>query len=212
MKKHLVAIIVPFILFLGVAAGNIETWKHPHLWLIFAIVVAAGIWQPAYNPADTGAPAHDRSTAKQIVWTVYSVLIVSVVEAAYFRYPESLIWDEISTIALIVALAGLGLRTWAVVTLGRHFTWHITVFDDHKVVTNGPYRFVRHPSYTGAWMLYSAIPLMLHSWFGFALSVVFQFFAYSRRIKHEEGQMTGKLGAAYADYARTVKTLIPYVW
>lgn len=210
--KYLIAIVVPFVLFLGVAAGNIETWKHPHLWVIFAIVVLAGVWQPAYKPLDTKAPVHDRGTATQIVWTVYSVLIISVAEAAYFRYPQSLVWDEVSTIALIAAIFGFGLRTWSFQTLGRHFTWHITVYDDHKVVTDGPYGFVRHPGYTGAWILYSAIPLMLHSWVGFALSVVLQFFAYSRRIKHEESQMTGKLGAAYSDYARTVKTLIPYVW
>ena len=210
--KYLIAIIVPFVLFLGVSAGNIETWKHPHLWAIFAIVVLAGIMQPAYKPVDSKAPTHDRGTATQIVWTVYSVLIISVVEAAYFRYPESLVWDEVTTIGLLAALFGFGLRTWAFRTLGRHFTWHITVYDDHKVITDGPYSFVRHPGYTGAWILYCAIPLMLHSWFGLALSVIFQFIAYSRRIKHEESQMTGKLGAAYADYARTVKTLIPYVW
>lgn len=210
--KYLISVIVPFILFLGISAGNMATWGHPQLWLIFAIVVFAGILQPAYKPVDTKAPAHDRGTATQIVWTVYSVLIISVVEAAYFRYPGSFVWDAITTAGLVIALLGFGLRTWAVVTLGRHFTWHITVYDDHKVVTDGPYGFVRHPSYTGAWMLYSAIPLMLHSWVGFGLSVVFQFIAYSRRIRHEESAMTGKLGAAYAGYARSVKTLIPYIW
>jgi protein-S-isoprenylcysteine O-methyltransferase len=211
-SKYLVAITVPFILFLGISAGNIATWSHPQLWMIFVIVVFAGLWQPAYKPIDSHVPQRDRGTATQIVWTVYTVLIVSVVEAAYFRYPQSFAWDIFTTIGLALALSGLALRTWAFRTLGRHFTWHITVYDDHKVITDGPYRFVRHPSYTGAWILYSAIPFMLHSWVGFAISVVFQFFAYSRRIKHEEKEMGAKLGAAYVDYSKTVKTLVPFIW
>lgn len=210
--KYLIAIIVPFILFLGVAAGNIETWNYPQLWLIFAIVVAACLWQPAYKPVDTKVPERDHGTATQIVWSVYTAMIVSVAEAAYFRFPEAFVWDNITSVGLILALMGFGLRTWAFITLGRHFTWHITVYEDHKVITDGPYRLVRHPGYTGAWMLYSAIPLMLHSWVALAISVVLQFIAYSRRIKYEEAELRSKLGADYEQYGRSVKTLIPYVW
>ncbi|GAB4180939.1 MAG: hypothetical protein Tsb002_00380 [Wenzhouxiangellaceae bacterium] len=212
MAKYLTAIIVPFILYLGVAAGNLETWYYPQLWIIFAIVVIACVWQPAYKPVDTSVPQHDRNTSTQIVWSVYIAQVFSVAEAAYYRFPQSFEWTHFTTAGLILALMGLGLRTWAFITLGRHFTWHITVYDDHQVITDGPYRIVRHPGYTGAWLLYSAIPLMLHSWYGLVVAIVLQFFAYTRRIKYEEIEMRAKLGSAYSDYARTVKTLIPYMY
>lgn len=212
LSKYLVAIIVPFVLFLGVAAGNMDTWQHPQLWLIFIVVVAACIWQPAYKPVDKSIPEHDKRTSTQIVWSVYISLIFAVAEAAYFRYPLSFQWDIFTSIGLALAVSGFGLRTWAFITLGRHFTWHITVFDDHKVITDGPYKLVRHPGYTGAWLLYSAIPLMLHSWYGLAISIFLQFFAYSRRIKYEEIELSEKMGNAYKDYSFTVKRLIPYVW
>ncbi|PCK01100.1 MAG: hypothetical protein COA42_23475 [Alteromonadaceae bacterium] len=212
LSKYIIAIAVPFVLFLGVAAGNLETWNHPQLWLIFSVVVAACIWQPSYKPVDSEIPDHDRLTSTQIVWSVYFSVIFSVAEAAYLRYPESFQWDIFTSIGLALAVVGFGLRTWAFITLGKHFTWHITVFDDHKVITDGPYKLVRHPGYTGAWILYSAVPVMLHSWYGVAIAVVLQFFAYSRRIKYEEIELREKLGQKYADYGKTVKTLIPYVW
>lgn len=212
LSKIITSIVVPFILFLGVAAANLETWMHAQLWVIFGIVVVAGLLQPRYKPIDTDVPAEDKGTATQIVWSVYFSLIFSVVEAAYFRFPESFVWDHYTTAGLIVALLGLGLRSWAFIELGRHFTLHITVFDDHKVITTGPYRFVRHPGYTGAWMLYSAVPFMLHAWLGVGVAIVLQLVAYSRRINYEEAALRGKLGDAYASYGRSVKTLIPYVW
>lgn len=211
LKKYFIAVAVPFLLFPGVAAGNLATWYHPHLWIIFAIVVVACLLQPAYKPIDN-APARDRGTATQIVWSVYISMIVSVAEAAYFRYPEAFGWDAYTTSGLVLALLGLGLRSWAYLTLGRHFTWHITVYDDHKVITDGPYKIVRHPGYTGAWMLYSAIPLMLHAWVGLAVAVGLQFFAYTRRIKYEEIELRDRLGSSYRDYEKTAKMLVPYVW
>jgi protein-S-isoprenylcysteine O-methyltransferase Ste14 len=50
---------------------------------------------------------------------------------------------------LVVAWVGLGLRVWAFHTLGEYFTFHVQTSEDQPVITTGPYRFVRHPSYSG---------------------------------------------------------------
>lgn len=212
VRRVITAVVVPFILFLGVAAGNLQTWDYPHLWLVFGIVVVACILQPTYKPMDTEVPEHDRYTSTQIVWTVYLAMVASVAEAVYFRFPESFVWDAYSSAALVIAVAGLGLRTWGYLTLGRLFTWHITVYDDHEVVQRGPYAWMRHPGYTGAWLLYSAVPLMLHAWVGLAISVVFQFLAYARRIKHEESVLSASLGESYEGYRARVSAMVPYIW
>jgi len=111
-----------------------------------------------------------------------------------------------------VMLAGLSLRIWAVVTLGRFFTWFITVYEDHQVIRVGPFRFVRHPAYCGALILFVATLVFLHAWVGAALSFVFQLWAYVRRIKYEEAAMIEKLGGSYVAYTREVKALAPLVW
>jgi len=62
-------------------------------------------------------------------------------------WPGGLVWPFAAGMVLIVA--GLGLRVWSIITLGRFFQYFIKVQPGHRVVTSGPYRFVRHPSYTG---------------------------------------------------------------
>ena len=106
----------------------------------------------------------------------------------------------------------LTLRVWAVRTLGRYFTWFITVYDDHRVVRTGPFRFVRHPSYSGALFLFVATVAFLHAWVAALLSLVFQLLAYRRRIRHEEALMIQRLGEPYVAYTREVKALIPLLW
>jgi len=212
IRKLLTALFAGSTIGLLPAAANPGALRYPQLWILVAVAVAVSLFQPAYKPLDGSAPPHDRGTAAQIVWSVYLTQLVGVIEAVYFRYPASFRWDLVTTVALVVMLAGLSLRIWAVVTLGRFFTWFITVYEDHQVIRVGPFRFVRHPAYCGALILFVATLVFLHAWVGAALSFVFQLWAYVRRIKYEEAAMIEKLGGSYVAYTREVKALAPLVW
>ena len=118
----------------------------------------------------------------------------------------------VTTVALVVMVAGLSLRIWAVHTLGRFFTWFITVYEDHQVIRSGPFRFVRHPAYSGALFLFVATLIFLHAWVGAALSLVLQLFAYLRRIRYEEAMMIQRMGDRYVAYTHEVKALVPLLW
>lgn len=189
-----------------------DTLRHPQLWILVVVAVAISIFQPAYKPIDSTAPKHDRGTAAQIVWSVYLTQLAGIIEAVFFRYPGSFRWDAVTTIALAVMVAGLGVRIWAVLTLGRFFTWFITVYDDHQVIRSGPFRFIRHPAYAGALLLFVGTLVFLHAWVAAALSLVFQLFAYARRIHYEEAMMIERLGEPYVVYTREVNALVPLLW
>jgi len=194
------------------SVGNTAVLSHPQLWILIATALAVSAFQPAYRPFDRSAPKHDRGTATQIVWSVYVTQFVGIIEAIYFRYPDSFQWDAATTAGLIAIIGGLALRTWAVLTLGRYFTWFITVYEDHKVIRIGPFRMIRHPAYCGAWVLFVGTMVFLHAWIGAALSLVFQLFAYVRRIHYEEAMMVEKLGDSYKQYIREVRALVPLLW
>ena len=211
-RKIFTALLAALAFYVLPAVMRPEALHHPQLWVLVAFAVAISIFQPAYKPLDKSAPRHDRSTAAQIVWSVYLTQLAGIVEAIYFRYPDSLRWDAVTTAALVAMLAGLGLRVWAVVTLGRFFTWFITVYDDHQVIRSGPFRFIRHPAYGGALILFVATLVFLHAWVGAALSLVFQLFAYLRRIRYEEAMMIERLGERYQTYVREVGALMPLLW
>lgn len=212
LRKLLVGIVVSLGIFILPALGNVDALRHPHLWVLFFVGVAAQLFQPNYKPVDTSAPSHDRGTATQIVWSVYLTQLAGMIEGIYFRYPDSFRWDAISAFALLMIILGFGLRTWSVRELGRFFTWHITVQPDQKVVKTGPYSFVRHPGYSGALFMYVFTLIFIHSWFSAVLAPVVLLAAFLRRIHYEENWLRRHLGNDYAAYSTQVKAIIPFVW
>lgn len=182
------------------------------LWAVMAAGMLASLTQPAYSPLDHDAPPEDRGTAKQLVWTVYLTLLFGVVECLQLRYPGSMDWDGLAIAAYGVAIAGALLRAWSVATLGRFFTWHVRVQSDQQVVSSGPYRMLRHPSYTGAWLLYTGILIAMHAPVAAALAGLLLLAAFVRRIRYEETLMLRTFGSEYVTYSQRVKRLVPLVW
>ena len=188
------------------------TSSNTPLLVLFIVMILAALTQPKYNPLDSNPPKEDQFTSRQIVWSVYATQLFGSLEMSLLRAPQSAQWDAISSAALSIAIAGLAFRAWAVYKLGRFFTWHVTIQEGQQVVTGGPFRFVRHPSYTGALLLYPASLIMIHAWYAAIAAVVLMIVAFKRRIVTEEKLLTERLGQPYIDYSKSVKMLIPYIW
>ena len=139
----------------------------------------------------------DKGTEAQIIWSVFITQLMAVLEATYYRYPESIKWDFIAVGALAFMLIGFILRIWSLNTLGKHFTMHLEVQEDHKVIRNGPYSIVRHPSSTGAFLTYMGTSIFLHSWYSAIIAVILLPLAWVRRIKYEEEMLRDSLGEEY---------------
>ena len=199
-RKILVGLLASCFGYVLPALGNIDVLHYPHIWILVTVGVLGSIFQPVYKPLDNNAPVHDKGTATQIVWTVYLTQMAGVIEAVYFRFPESFVFDKISLMAIAMIALGFGIRTWAVRELGKFFTWHITVQSDQKVVKTGPYRFMRHPSYTGGLLMYVFTSLVIHAWYAAIASFFLLLFAFVRRVKHEEVWMSENMGDEYKNY------------
>ena len=193
------------------ALGNPAILGAAHLWILLGIAVAASQLQPGYNPIGIMFSTGDRGTGAQIIWSIYLVQLAATLEAAYLRYPESVAWNAVAYAALTGCAIGLAIRTWAVMTLGRLFTMHISIQQDHVVVTDGPYRWVRHPSYLGALVLYLSAVTLVHAWYALLGGLLVLPFAFLRRIRFEESRLLGEFGGKYAAYQRRTWKLVPYV-
>ncbi len=212
LKRFVMGSIISFIVVALPVSGRIEILRAPHLWILMLLGILASLLQPGYNPITITAKAKDKATGAQIIWSVYLTQLLAILEATYWRYPASVQWNAITTVALIVAIGGLALRTWAVLMLGPLFTMHIDIQQDHKVVTTGPYRIVRHPSYLGAFIMYVATIVFLQAWFSAIVAVVVLPLAFSRRIHYEEELLQTELGQDYKNYAKSVRRFIPGIW
>lgn len=115
-------------------------------------------------------------------------------------------------IGVVLMWLGIGLRQWSVRTLGRFFTFQLTVRTDQRVVEAGPYRVVRHPSYSGLLLTSLGAGIALGNWAALALLTIPYTVALTRRIGIEETMLREGLGEDYERFASKRKRLIPGVW
>jgi protein-S-isoprenylcysteine O-methyltransferase len=163
---------------------------------------AANLTQPDFSPVDEG-PAEDRGTARRIVLSVNTTITAALLEHAWLR-GGALPHVAWVTLGFVVATVGIALRAWSVRTLDRHFTWHVTIVDGHRLVTSGPYRWFRHPSYVGALVAYVAFPLAIGSWLAGALALPLLATAFRARIHLEEKRLEAHFGDEWRTFAARV--------
>jgi protein-S-isoprenylcysteine O-methyltransferase len=115
-------------------------------------------------------------------------------------------------LGIVLYTAGLALRWYSIIYLGRFFTVNVAIATDHQLIDAGPYRYVRHPSYTGALMAFLGLGLALANWVSLAILLVPLFSVFARRIRVEEAALLQGLGAQYRLYMDRTKRLIPGVY
>jgi protein-S-isoprenylcysteine O-methyltransferase Ste14 len=125
-------------------------------------------------------------------------------------WPGGRVWPVVAGLALIAA--GVGLRAWSIATLGRFFQYRIQIQAGHQVVTDGPYRYVRHPSYTGLALVLAGIALACDDVWSLVAAAVLGGVGLAVRIRAEERQLTQALGTEYESFAAGRKRLVPGVF
>lgn len=113
---------------------------------------------------------------------------------------------------VMLMFMGLALRWSAILTLRRFFTINVAVAQDHQLITHGPYRFMRHPSYTGTMICLLGIGLSFENWICLLLLVGVPLTALLFRIKVEEAVLTQVFGTDYEAYCRRTSRLLPGVY
>jgi protein-S-isoprenylcysteine O-methyltransferase Ste14 len=107
--------------------------------------------------------------------------------------------------------AGLAFRYWAIRTLGRYFAPDVSLEAGHRLVEAGPYRLVRHPSYTGTFITILGYGLALTNWLSLGIMLVIPGLAYAFRIHVEERALLAAFGESYRAYMRRTRRIIPFI-
>lgn len=184
--------------------------RETKVWVLVAVGVLATVFQPSYSATERARTPEDRWSAVQIVWSVFVVQEMALLDVVWGRHPDGLAWTSLSLIALALMLSGLLLRSWAVLTLGSYFTWNVEVRDDQRVVRSGPYALVRHPSYTGAVLTWFCSTVFLQSLWAALLALLLFPLAFGRRIVLEERLLSARLEGHDA-YCKDVRAVIPWL-
>lgn len=115
-------------------------------------------------------------------------------------------------VGMVVLVSGLVLRGWSIMTLGSYFTGRVIVSSDQPVITAGPYRVLRHPSYTGMLLACLGIGLASANWVSVAAMLLLPLAVLFWRIRAEESALAASVGDRYRAYAAQHKRLVPFVW
>jgi protein-S-isoprenylcysteine O-methyltransferase Ste14 len=134
---------------------------------------------------------------------------------AFSRHPEwrmTVLQPALSWLGIVMVWAGMAFRLWAVLTLGAFFRTSVVVQHGHRLVTAGPYRWLRHPAYTGAIITTTGLGLAFGNWASLAALLVFPSLAIAFRIHVEERALTEQFGEAYRDFSKNRSAVIPAIW
>jgi protein-S-isoprenylcysteine O-methyltransferase Ste14 len=109
-------------------------------------------------------------------------------------------------------VAGLAIRWTAILSLGASFSTNVAIHSRHTLRTNGLYRWMRHPSYTGMLLIFAAVGLYQRNWISLAILLIFPTAALIYRIHVEELALTEAFGSQYVDYSKSTRRLLPGIY
>ena len=148
-----------------------------------------------------------------MIWLVIAVSITAgVLVAQSFQAAALPHGPMLATASVILFVAGIILRWWAIIILGRFFSVDVTIEKDHELVERGPFRILRHPSYTGVLLAFVGLALSLWNWAALLIVLVPIAAAFIHRMNVEEEALSRALGARYAEYMKRTNRLVPFVY
>jgi protein-S-isoprenylcysteine O-methyltransferase len=176
------------------------------LWLAFFI-----LWMVA--ALRTKRAVERVSLSRRLYYTTpvvlgYCCMFSSNFEFSWWQHrylPRS---SAIAIVGILITVVGLGFAIWARVHLGQNWSSAVTIKEQHQLIRSGPYRYVRHPIYTGLIVALMGTAFANGKVRGL-LAVALVWFGFLLKSKMEEQFMDRIFGAEYADYRRTTGALFP---
>jgi protein-S-isoprenylcysteine O-methyltransferase Ste14 len=115
-------------------------------------------------------------------------------------------------IGLSMMLLGLALRVWSMSVLGTYYSRTLRVSQAQTIVSQGPYRVIRHPGYLGTIVVWIGFSLALSNWIATLVVTAAMFGVYAYRIRTEEAMLLTQFGEAYQAYSQGTWRLLPFLY
>ena len=178
-------------------------WISGLLWIAFIVY-----WSAAARDSAPAASAESPASRQ-----LHSLLLNGAIVLGFLRFaPLDRRWlperPWLAPAGLSLQLASALLAIWARRHLGRNWSGAVQTKVDHQLVRSGPYRFVRHPIYTGMLGMIAGTALVSGEWHGL-LGVGLMAAAYARKIRMEEQRMRETFGPEWEEWRRHSWALIP---
>lgn len=161
-----------------------------------------------------GKSSHDKKSMMFINLAFY-LSIIPVYYIYVFRYYST---NHVTTIypiefiGIFIGLLGVLFRWKSIRYLGQWFTSEVVIQSGHQLVKTGPYKWIRHPGYTGALLFGLTVPLIFNMPIYMIWSTIVLVPAYVYRIRVEELALENNFGAEYNEYKNNSWKLAPLIY
>ncbi len=181
-------------------------------WGLYTIWIAGELWILVRSFFRKGAHTHDRGSFLVVFGSIFLGFTIANVLAS--SAPGAAIQGArvaVFGVGLALMALGIALRFYAVSVLGRFFTPVVMVGSDQHVVDTGPYRWIRHPSYTGLLVTITGVLVASTNWLTL-VGILPILAGLLYRIRVEEQALEEELGEPYRSYMQRTKRLLPFVY
>lgn len=181
--------------------------------LIWLVPEALSMFKQLATVARAEAVVQDRGSLGILIglqWTGIALCLA----CGWIAQRAAILWQPVAIfrLGILFMLLGVALRWHAIRTLGRYFTRDVAVSANQRVVRRGPYRFVRHPAYSGTFLTMLGVGLAMTNWASLLILMVCVLVGHLYRVRIEEEALTQAIGQPYIDYMRRTKRFIPWVF
>jgi protein-S-isoprenylcysteine O-methyltransferase Ste14 len=180
-------------------------------WFVFYVWVASEMFLGWKLRPAAGAVATDAGSRWLLISSIWVGIAIGF--ALAFAVPAAAFTSgrrPLFYVGIALMVVGLAFRWYSIRVLGKSFTYVVHTRPDQQVVEKGPYRLIRHPSYTGALLTIVGVFVALTNPLSF-LGLILPVAGYVYRIRIEEGALVRDLGEQYVDYMRRTKRLVPFL-
>lgn len=186
---------------------DIANWLIPGLWLAWGLYW----WQASYGVKRVVRQESVLSRAAHFVPLIVAGVLVGLNSVPGWLgerwIPRS--W-ELYEVGVALVIAGLVFSVWARIVLGGNWSGSVTLKQHHEIIRSGPYRWVRHPIYTGLVLAFLGSAVARGEWRG-VLALFIVIAALWRKWRLEERWLAEAFGPAYAEYRQSTWALIPFI-
>lgn len=148
-----------------------------------------------------------------ILWiTILMSVTLGIVVSALHPGDREQTTGLLSATGLALIVCGLIVRWFAILSLRHQFTVDVSIRKDHRIIREGIYRYIRHPSYAGSLLSFLGLGVSLLNYLSVLIIVVPISLAFLHRIRVEEEALEHAFGKEYLDYCASTRRLIPGIF
>lgn len=175
------------------------------MWVAFELLLLA------FRRSDGSTQQQDMGTLMWLNIVIYTSVTAAVISSSH-GFGHVHLSLAVHWLGLLLLVVGLGFRIWAIRVLRQFFTVDVAIHSGQRLVENGPYRYIRHPAYSGSLLAFAGLAICMSSWVSALVLLIPIASVFLRRISVEERALAAAFPVEYPKYAKRTFRLLPGIY